>query len=152
MLQAYLGKRLGEYYHFVASSEKQYKSLEELQKEFAPSSSDLVTDFLFSSTKFKVDSVTVRSDSAFVFVTARAPPVGFAVEQATILERDLGPSVELGMKLSILGERYKMAGAPVREQSTVYPLVREAKGWRVVVGWSEQDDQLGPNVETEASD
>ena len=137
MLKAYLGQRLGEYYHYVATSEKQLKSLEDLQAEFAPSSADLVTEYLFSKTVFKIDSTHVESDSAFVFVTSRAPSIEYVLEQAAILESNLGSDVEMGMKLSILGERYKLAGAPVDEHRSVYPLVREPAGWRVIIGWAQ---------------
>lgn len=137
MLDAYLEKRLGEYYQYVASSDKAIKSLDSLQAEFAPTSSDLVTDFLFSHTRYQVDSTAVLDDSALVYVTSTSPDVGWVLQQAYIVERDLGSETEMGMKLSILSERYKLGGGPKEENGSVFHLVREDLGWKVIVGWAD---------------
>ncbi|MFV1981661.1 MAG: hypothetical protein ACC655_10940, partial [Rhodothermia bacterium] len=137
MLDAYLDKRLGEYYQYVSTPDKNLKSLDSLQAEFAPSATDLVIDFLFSATRFGIDSVRVDEDSARVYVTATSPPVGFVMQQAQIVERDLGPETDMPTKLSVLTERHRLSGAPREENQTLYRLIREGKGWRVVVGWAE---------------
>lgn len=137
MLKAYLQKDLGEYYRYVATSDKAVKSLDSLQAEFAPSSTDIVTDFLFLRTKFRIDSMHVVDDSALVFLTSISPPVGLLMQQANVVQRDLGPDTDLGTKMSILSERYKQAGAPTKENKAVYHLVREPSGWKVIVGWAE---------------
>jgi hypothetical protein len=141
-LSAYLEKRLGEYYALVASSEKEYKSLEDLQAEFAPSSADLITEYLFTSTRFRVDSTSVEGDSALVFITSRSPSLEWVIEQASTVEGSLGPDVDMSMKLGIMGERFKVAGTPVDERETVYRLVREPSGWRVIVGWADMSRSM----------
>lgn len=149
MLQAYLGKRLGEYYGYVSTRDKRVKSLDSLQAEFAPSSADLVTDFLFAKTKFKVDSVRVLGDSAVVFVTSRSPDITYVMQQARQIERDLGPETAHETKLSILGERHKMSGAPREENKSAYLLRREPGGWRVNVGWADFEEALQSEADPE---
>ncbi|HUF07928.1 MAG TPA: hypothetical protein VMO47_01320 [Rhodothermales bacterium] len=138
LLSAYLDKRLGEYYHLVASIDKEAKSLESLQEEFAPGSSDLVTDYMFRFTTFRIDSTSVADDTAFVYVTAEAPEIGSVMREATVVERSLGPGSDLLTKMSLLNERLRLAGGPRVENQSVHFLVREPKGWRAVVGWAEE--------------
>jgi hypothetical protein len=137
MIDAYLHQRLGEYYQYVSTRDKAVKSLDSLQAEFAPSAADLITDFLFSATKFTVDSTLVEGDSAWVFLTGSSPPVEFVIQNANIVERDLGPETDMSTKRSILAERYKLSGSPRVENPSVYALIREEKGWRVVIRWPE---------------
>ena len=146
MLRAMLDKRLGEYYHYVSSADKEIKSLDSLQTEFSPARTDIVTDFLFSSTRFSIDSTLVYGDSAVVYLTSTAPPVPLVMQQANIVERDLGPETDMPTKMSILGERYKLSGAPREENHTTYRLVRERGGWRVNVGWAEMAAWLDSRI------
>lgn len=138
LVSAYLNKRLGEYYDLVATVDKKAKSLDELQAEFAPSSSDLVTDYLFQNTRFKIDSSSVDGDSALVYVTSRSPSIRNVVHEARVVERSLGESADLQTKMSLLRERLRMNGGPIAENHTTYFLVREPKGWRAVIGWADQ--------------
>ena len=138
LLGAYLDKRLGEYYHLVATIDKEAKSLETLQREFAPGSSDLVTDYIFKFTNFRIDSTSVAGDSAFVYVTAETPEVGSVMREAIVVERSLGSGSDLLTKMSLLNERLRLAGGPRVENQSVHFLVREPKGWRAVVGWAEE--------------
>jgi hypothetical protein len=142
MMEAYLDRRLGEYYSYVATVDRKAKSLDSLQTEFAPSAADIVTDFLFSNTDIEVDSTDVLGDSAIVYTTTTAPPVGFVVQQAQIVERDLGSSTDGKTKLDILGERYRLSGAPQEQNHGAFLLIREETGWRVIVGWADMGEAL----------
>jgi len=147
MLDAYLDKRLGEYYQYVSTSDKEIKSLDSLQVEFAPTAADLVTDFLFSATRFGIDSARVAGDSARVYVTSRSPPFEFVLQQAQIVERDLGPETDMPTKLSVLNERHRLSGGPIEENQTLYRLIREDGGWRVDVGWAAMAAYLDASIE-----
>lgn len=142
LVSAYLDKRLGEYYHLVATIDKEAKSLAELQVEFAPSSSDLVTDYLFKFTSFRIDSTSVDGDSALVYVTSHSPNVERVIREAAVVERSVGADAELLTKLSLLNERLRLGGGPREENQTVYFLVREPRGWRAVVGWADRKEFL----------
>jgi len=146
LLGAYLDKRLGEYYHLVATVDKEVKSLEALQREFAAGNSDLVTDYIFRFTSFRIDSTSVVGDSAFVYVTSQAPDVGTVMREAIVVERSLGPGSDLQTKMSLLNERLRLAGGPRVENQSLHFLVREPNGWRAVVGWAEEkafEEQMG---------
>lgn len=138
LVVAYLNKRLGEYYSLVATVDKKAKTLEELQAEFAPSNSDLVTDYLFQNTRFKIDSSSVDGDSALVYVTSRSPSIRNVVHEATVVERSVGEGSDLQTKMSLLHERLRMSGGAIAETQTTYFLVREPQGWRAVIGWADQ--------------
>lgn len=138
LVRAFLDKRLGEYYSLVATIDKEAKSLEALQDEFAPGSSDLVTDYLFQYTSFRVDSSSVEGDSALVYITSEAPDIQRVVREATVVEGNLGPDTDLATKMSLLNERLRMSGGPRVENQTVYFLVREQSGWRAVIGWADE--------------
>lgn len=137
LVGAYLGKRLGEYYNLVATVDKEVKSLEDLQAEFAPNNSDLVTDYLFQFTRFRVDSSSVEGDTALVYVTSTAPDIHRVMREAAVVERSIGPETDLTTKLSLLNERLRLAGGARVENQATYFLVREPAGWRAVVGWAD---------------
>lgn len=138
LVRAFLDKRLGEYYHLIATVDKEAKSLESLQREFAPGRSDLVTDYIFKYTSFRIDSTSVEGDSALVYVTSEAPSVPHVMREATVVERSIGEESDLLTKLSLLNERLRLSGGPRVENQAVYFLVREPKGWRAVVGWADR--------------
>lgn len=138
LVSAYLNKRLGEYYDLVATVDKKAKSLDSLQSEFAPSSSDLVTDYLFQYTRFKIDSSSVDGDTALVYVTALSPNLRSVVKEATVVERSLGQDSDMATKMSLLHERLRISGGPSAENHSTYFLVREPQGWRAVIGWADQ--------------
>ena len=137
-VSAYLNKRLGEYYDMVASFDKDAKSLEELQSDFAPGSSDLVTDYVFQYTIFRVDSSSVDGDSALVYGTSESPDLRAVVREARTVERSIGPGADLSTKMSLLNERLRAGGGGRVENPTVYFLVQEPRGWRVVMGWADE--------------
>lgn len=137
-VSAYLNKRLGEYYDLVARFDKDAKSLEELQADFAPGSSDFVTDYIFQYTIFRVDSSSVDGDSALVYGTSESPDLRAVVREARTVERSLGADADLPTKMSLLNERLRLGGGGRSENPTVYFLVREPAGWRVVMGWADE--------------
>jgi hypothetical protein len=138
LVSAYLGKRFGEYYSLIATIDKEAKSLEELQAEFAPGSPDLVTDYVFQFTSFRIDSSFVEGDTALVYVTAKSPILERVVREAAVVERSLGADADLTTKMSLLNERLRLSGGGRVENPTLYFLVREPKGWRAVVGWADE--------------
>ncbi len=143
-LQAYFGKQLKTYYGMVTYRDRAAKPFETLEAEFAPSSADLVTDFLFQFTQFKIDSTHVDGETAQVFVTARSPNLNFVLRDAGRIERDLGEDTELETKLSLLAERYRMSGSPKESQNSVYNLILEDGQWHVVVGWADPPPEATP--------
>jgi hypothetical protein len=142
MMEAYLDGRLGEYYSYVATIDRQAKSLDSLQAEFAPGVADIVTDFLFSNTKVEIDSTNVLGDSAIVYTTTTAPPINLVVRESQIVARDLGPETDMKTKLDILGERYRLSGGPKEQNPGAFLVVREETGWKVIVGWADMAEAL----------
>jgi hypothetical protein len=143
MLHAYFDKRFEEYYTHVSAADQASKSVEALKAEFAPSVSDLVTDYLFRLTDVKVDSQRVAGDSALVWISALSPDIGSVVQQGAIVERSLGSDTDLDTKLNILNERLKQRGSPKEWNYSTYTLAREDGQWKVRVGWAEQDSLVG---------
>lgn len=146
MLDALMDQRLGEYYQYVSTRDKNIKSLDSLQAEF--SGTDLVTEFMFANTRYGIDSTVVEGDSARVYIAAASPPVQFVMQNAFVVERDLAGS-DFSTKLSILSERHKLAGSPREENNTTYWLARESNGWRVNVGWADLEDWFQAKVDAE---
>jgi hypothetical protein len=143
MLYAYFDKHLAEYRSYVTAADRSVKSLDALEAELAPAASDLVTDFLFRFTEIHVDSTTISGDSAFVWVSALSPDLGAVLQQASIVERNLGPETDITTKLSVLNERFKIRGSPKEWNHSKYVLIKEAGQWRVHVGWAEQESVVG---------